>query len=55
MIVFHNEHVKCCFVVHYGQSLFFCSPSSENAQDTKMTTGVTKGARQKRHAASPFS
>ena len=45
----HNEkYMNYCFVVHYGQSLFFRSPSSENARDTKMTTRVTEGARQKR-------
>ena len=33
--------MNCCFVVYYGQSLFFRSPSSENARETKMTTRVT--------------
>ena len=51
----HNErYMNYCFVVHYGQSLFFRSPSSENARDTKMTTRVTEGARQKRHAVFLF-
>ena len=51
----HNErYMNYCFVVHYGQSLFFRSQSSENARDTKMTTRVTEGARQKRHAVFLF-
>ena len=51
----HKEkYMNYCFVVHYGQSLFFRSPSSENARDTKMTTRVTEGARQKRHAVFLF-
>ena len=54
--MFHNEkYMNCCFIVHYGQSLFFRSPSSENARDTKMTTRVTEGARQKRDAVFLFS
>ena len=45
----HNEkYMTCCFVVYYGQSLFFRSPSSENARDRKMTTRVTEGARDRR-------
>ena len=56
--MFHNEkYMNCCFVVYYvyyGQSLFFRSPSSENARDTKMTTLVTEGARQKRQAVFLF-
>ena len=56
--MFHNErYMNCCFVVYYvyyGQSLFFRSPLSENARDTKMTTLVTEGARQKRHAVFLF-
>ena len=44
--MFHNgKYMNCCFVVHYEQSLFFRSPSSENARDTKMTTRVTEEAR----------
>ena len=44
--MFHNgKYMNCCFVVHYEQSLFFRSPSSENARGTKMTTHVTEEAR----------
>ena len=54
--MFHNEkHMNCCFVVNYLQSLFFRSPSSENAREKKMTTHGTEGAKQERHAVSPVS
>ena len=36
----HEKHMNCVFVVHYLQSLFFRSPSSENAREKKMTTHV---------------
>ena len=45
--MFHNEkYMNCSFIVHYRQSLFFRSPSSESARNTKMTTRMTEGAKQ---------